>query len=225
LLTASALVAALRCDKAPSEDRPSRAAASKEGDRFVRQLNDERIVAIHQWHVEDAEEKSMLCLFRAFDSDPHYKGSGIKLSILDPSGVSIYDLYFNELQRVYSTTALRGLSDQLVIEVSYGGSTSFLHMLDYRDGKVVELIDEKESDFDVGAEVRPQFRRGVTPGTEPFQVMLTRGIGLASPARKYTSVYRYRDGKYQHFGDFSQQQVDDYIEDLLTHVARHKNQE
>ena len=161
-----------------------------------------------------------MCIFRAFDSDPHYEGSGIKLSILEPSGASLYDAYFSDLQRVYSIFALLELSEQLVIEVGYGGSTKFLHILDYRDGKVVELINEKESDFDVGAEVRPQFRSGISPATEPFQIMLTHGVGLASPARKYTTIYRYKDGKYWRVGEFAQQEVDDHIEDRLKGAAR-----
>jgi hypothetical protein len=201
----------------PYRDVPSQTSASKKVDdlNVVKRLKAERIVAVHRWHVENEEEKSLLCVFQAFDKDPHYEGNGIKLSILEPSGASVYEAYFSELQSVYSTSALRNLSDQLVVEVGYGGSTSFLHMLDYRNGKVVELIDKKESEFDVGAEVRPQFRSGVSPATEPFQIMLTQGVGLASPARKSTAVYRYKNGRYRRTGEFPQQDADDYIENLI----------
>jgi len=217
LLAVAAIFGALVWKKYGSGDLASSSATAKKTDKdsFVKRLNDEHIITIHQWHVEDNEEKTLLCMFQGFDKDPLYDGSGVKLTILDPSGTSVYEGRFSEVQRVYSTTALRGLSDQLVIEAGYGGSTSFLHMLDYRNGKVVELINEKERDFDVGAEVRPQFRSGISPATEPFQIMLTHGVGLTSPARKYTSVYRYKDGRYRLVGEFPQQQVDDYIEGLL----------
>jgi len=95
-------------------------------------------------------------------------------------------------------------------------------MLHYRNGKVVELINEKESDFDAGAEVRAQFRTGINPANEPFQIMLTRGVGLASPARKYTTVYRYKDGRYQRVGEFAQQEADDYMEGRLMGISKRK---
>jgi hypothetical protein len=227
LLVVSTGVGRLTCKNFPADDHATSERVAKGGisHGLLKQISDERIVAVHRWHVEDGGEKSLLCVFTSFDSDSHYEGKGVRLSILEPSGTSIYDAYFTELHRVYSLFALLNLSEQLVMEIDYGGSTEFLRMLDYRDGKVVNLIDEKESDFDIGAEVRPQFRRGINPGAEPLQIMLTRGVGLASPARKYTSVYRYQNGKYRHFGDFSQQEVDDHIENLLTHVTRRKNQE
>lgn len=224
LLAASALVAALVWKKPGSEELASPPAASKKAnsDSLIKRLNDERIVAIHRWQVETDEEKTLVCMFQGFDKDPNYEGSGVKLTILDPSGASVYEALFSEVQRVYSTFALRDLSEQLVIEVNYGGSTTFLHMLDYRKGKVVELINEKESDFDAGAEVRPQFRTGINPATEPFQIMLTHGVGLASPARKYTTVYRYKDGKYRRVGEFAQPEVDDYMEDRLKGASKPK---
>jgi hypothetical protein len=224
LLAASVIAIAFVWKKDGSLDITSMSATAKENDRngLLKQLNDQRIFKIHQWHVEDNEEKNLVCVFQAFDKDPRYDGSGVKLTILDPSGASVYEGRFSEVQRVYSITALRTLSDQLVIEVGYGGSTSFLHMLDYRNGKVVELINEKESDFDVGAEVRPQFRVGISPATEPFQIMLTHGVGLASPARKYTTVYRYKNGRYQRVGEFALQEADDYVEDRLMGGSKHK---
>lgn len=217
LLVTCAIVAALLWKRSASNNLASSPAEDKkaDSDSFINRLNDERIVAIHRWDVENDEEKTLLCVFQAFDKNPHYEGSGIKLSILEPSGALIYEAYFTELQRVYSIPALRDLSDQLIIEISYGGSTSFLQMLDYRNGKVIELVDGKESDFEVGAEVRPQFRSSISPANEPFQIMLTHGVGLASPARKQTSVYRYKDGKYRFVGSFLQQELDDYIEELL----------
>lgn len=223
LLAASAMFSAWAWGTdSPKDLRFPSAATQSLNNGFLKRLNNERIVAIQQWFVEGEEEKTLVCVFRAFDKDSDYDGPGVKLSILDPSGASIYERRFSEVQRVYPTTALRGVSSEMVVEVSYGGSTSFLHMLAYRDGKVVELIDDKEGEFEVGAEVRPQFRSGIIPASEPFQILLTHGVGLASPAMKYTSVHRYKDGKYQLIGEFSQKEVDDYMEERLKGLNRPK---
>jgi hypothetical protein len=50
--------------------------------------------------------------------------------------------------------------------------------------------------------------------------MLTNGVGLASSARKYTTVFRYRDGEYRPVGQFAQQDVDDYLETRLVSLGR-----
>ena len=138
------------------------APADQRADALRDLLRDDRLVAIQRWQV-DQGETSLFCVFEIVRSDPHYEGRGTKLSILDSAGNSIYETYFGELEQVYQVSALRNLSSQLVMEVSYGGSTHFLRMLDYRAGKIVELIDKKQSDFTAGAEIRPQFRRGVVP--------------------------------------------------------------
>lgn len=122
LLTASAIFGTLVWKKYGSERLTSSSATAKKADSddFVKRLNSERIVAIQQWHVEDNEVKTLVCVFQAFDKDPHYDGSGVKLTILDPSGASLYEARFSEVQRVYPTTALRGLFSEMVVEVSYG---------------------------------------------------------------------------------------------------------
>lgn len=222
LLAASVIVAVLLRNKQGSAYVASSPTSTKkaDSDSFVNQLNEKRIVAIHRWRVETDPEKTLVCVFQAFERNPNYEGSGVQLTVLDPSGAPVYESHFTEVRRVYSTTALRDLADQLVLEVGYGGSSSFLHILDYQSGKVVDLISEKESDYDAGAEVRPQFRTGINPSTEPFQIMLTHGVGLASSARKYTTVFRYKDGRYQRIGDFAQHLVDDYIEVQLNNAKR-----
>jgi hypothetical protein len=122
---------------------------------------------------------------------------------------------------MYETTALRNLSFQLVFEAVYGGTGTYhLRMLDYRNGKIVKLLDGEDGLFNADAEVRPQFRSDTFPAKEPFQIMLTEGVGLASPAPKETRVYRYKNGAYQHVGKFPQQKLDDYLEQLLRESRR-----
>ena len=176
-----------------------------------RRLRNERVEAFYRWNVGDTEDESPLCIVRSFDNDPR-----MKLTILNPSGTPIYEDYFESLIRVYETTALRNLSTQLVLEVVYGGTGRYhLRMLDYRNGRIVRLIDGEDGLFNAVADVRPQFRSGITPSAEPFQIMLTEGVGLASPAEKYTRVYRYRNNAYEYVGRFQQRMLDDYMERLL----------
>jgi len=140
----------------------------------------------------------------------------MKLTIFNPSGKPIYEDYFESLIRMSETTALRNLSSQLILELVYGGTGTYhLRMLDYQNGKILKLLDGEDGLFNAAAEVRPQFRSGTSPAKEPFQIMLTEGVGLASPAPKVTRVYRYTNGAYHYSGKFPQQKLDDYMEKLL----------
>lgn len=187
-------------------------------------LQDSRIVAYGQWNVSETESASdsLWYIVRAFDQDPNYQGPGVKFSILTTSGESLYEDYFSEVSRVYSVSALRNedrqleTSPQLVMEVDYGGSSNFLLMLHYKKGKVISLTDTMKlsGDFDVAAEVRPQFRSGTQPAMEPFQILLTHG-GLASPREKIKQVFRCSDGGFRPVGSFSQRKVDDFIDMLM----------
>ena len=182
----------------------------------TKSLTDKGIVMVQPWHV-DTLNRPLFCVVQQFDHDPHYDGNGEKLSIYDNAGTKLYEDYFTSVDSMHLSAALRTELTQLVIEVNYGGNTAnLLQMLDYRDGKVVKVPIKGDADFDSGAEVRPQFRHGIVPAKEPYQIMLTEGVGLASPVEKLTHVYRYKNGAYQYVGKFNQHDVDDYIEKLMT---------
>jgi len=188
---------------------------------LAQRLRQEKVEAFYKWNVGGTDDEALLCVVRAFDKDPNWEGQGMKLTIFNPSGKPIYEDYFESLMRMYETTALRDLSSQLVLEVVYGGTGTYhLRMLDYRNGKIVKLLDGEDGLFNANAEVRPQFRSGTFPAKEPFQIMLTEGVGLASPAPKDTRVYRYKNGAYQFAGGFPQQKLDDYMEKLLKESQR-----
>ena len=140
----------------------------------------------------------------------------MKLTIFNPTGQASYQDYFESLICLHETTALRNLSSQLVFEAVYGGTgTNHLRMLDYRQGKIVKLLDGENGLFNADAEVRPQFRSDTFPAKEPFQVLLTEGVGLASSAPRETRVYRYKNVTYLHVGTFPREKLDDYLEKLL----------
>lgn len=200
-----------------SAEKGTQAQSVKSTDSELSQnLHQQKVQAFYQWEAGDSAATPLLCLVRSFDKDPNWEGRGMKLTIFDPSGKPIYQDYFESMIRMYETTALRTLSSQLVFEAVYGGTGTYhLRMLDYRNGKIVKLLEGEDGLFNADAEVRPQFRSDTFPAKEPFQVMLTEGVGLASSATKETRVYRYKKGAYQHVGTFPQQKLDDYLEKLL----------
>jgi hypothetical protein len=181
-------------------------------------LLDKRIVSFKTWDVGDYGDEPLLCVVQTFDNDPHYEGRGEKLTIFDKSGMTLYEDYFTAVESIELSGALRTEESQLLVSVNYGGNTtSFLQMLDYRDGKVVKVPIEGDGEYDSSEpQVRPQFRHGIVPAKEPYQIMLTEGVGLASPAEKTTHVYRYQNGSYKEVGAFNQHDVDDYMEKLIT---------
>jgi hypothetical protein len=188
---------------------------------LIQTLRQQKVEAFYAWNGGDSDGGPLLCLVRAFDKDPNWDGGGMKLTIFNPTGQPIYQDYFESLIRLYETTALRNLASQLVFEAVYGGTGTYhLRMLDYRQGKIVKLFDGENGLFNADAEVRPQFRSDTFPAKEPFQVLLTEGVGLASSALKETRVYRYKNGTYLHVGTFPQEKLDDYLEKLLKESRR-----
>lgn len=214
VITVAVIGAALKSNTLPESD----AKVDKSNDKSVfRALQEARVVAVAKWSVEDSEEAGLLCVVQAFNQNPDYEGAGMKLTIFNQAGAVIYEDHFSNVHSMYSSYVLRQGSPQLVLEIDYGGSASFLKMLDYKNGKVVNLMEavKPNSDFTINAEVRPQLRSGINSAAEPYQILLTEGVGLASPVEKYTEVFRYMNGAYRYVGKFSQQKVDNYIEDLM----------
>jgi predicted translin family RNA/ssDNA-binding protein len=115
---------------------------------------------------------------------------------------------------------LRLPSSQLVVAVNWGGKVNSLKILNYQNGKIMELLEEGDQDYSISALVKPQFRDGVNPSEEPYEILLMRGVGLPSPDEKQVSVYRYAGGYYEFKGEFSQKLLDNYMEQLLRKKAR-----
>lgn len=178
-------------------------------------LQRDGVAAFHKWNVtadDEVEEHNLLCIVREFDSDPKYEGRGVKLSIFDRGKGLIYEDTFTSIDSVSTEGGRYDCPPQLILNVNYGGNANFLQILGYRNSKVYEMLNEMHRS---GFDIRPQFRSSVVPAKEYFQVLVTEE-GLASPFEKFTSVYRYKDGKYQYVGKFSQQKADDFIEKRLS---------
>jgi hypothetical protein len=217
LLTAGFLLATTigkSCQNTVGSPRSQTSAIAKNEDTDLLNLvHQAGIVAFYRWDAADETGRgALMCVFKRSE-----QGSGseetTKLTIYSPSRTPIYEDTFSTVDRFYPIDALRNDNTQLALEVGYGGSgTYFLQLLDYRDGKVVNMLDPKQSDFNALAEIKPQFRTGTTPAKEPFEIRLTRGVGLASSAEKVTTVYRLVNGKYRPLGRYSQKALDDFAE-------------
>lgn len=174
-----------------------------------------RVFASGSWDVGGGADGGSL-KYAVRPLEQSNQGLAVRLSILDQSGAEIFGQDLGGVSRIYPSYALRKGSPQLVLEVDYGGNAGVLEVLDYQDGKVVDLTDaiKPDNDFGSNAEVRPQFRAGVNAATEPFQILLTQGP-LPGSEEKITRVFRFKDGRYRFYGEFSQRKVDDYIEQLM----------
>ncbi len=178
LLVVAALVASLMHRRdAPNFLYSNAQTVTSDDAGIISRLRSERIVQVHTWSMGDDEDNSLLVIVQAFDESPHYEGSGERLFITDDLGTTIYEDHFRGVRRIYLTGALRHEANyrfQLAVEVNHGGSDDLLLMLDYRDGRIINLTGSIENSFNIGAEVRPQLRSGARPDQRPFQIMLTK---------------------------------------------------
>lgn len=187
-------------------------------------LRDTALIASYKWNVFNADkEEELVCVWTKFEQNPKFEGQGTTFSIFDSDGKLIYEEKFSELISFYPVSALRTEADQLAMEIGYGGSgTYYLQLFDYDNRRIRNLLDRKDSEFNVQAEIKPQFQSGISSSREPFEIRLTRGIGLASPAEKRTSLYRYVNDRYRFIGEYSQQGADDFIESQIKNESLQK---
>jgi hypothetical protein len=177
---------------------------------IARRLKDSQIVATYHWNVD--EGKDLLCIVRRSKGGSVLSGDAVTLTIIDSSGKALYEDKFSEVERIYSVWALRKPQPQLAVEVGYGGSTSFLRLLDLKGDSVVSLTEKDGIDFDVSAEVRPQIRQDVAdPLREPFEILVIHRTSTLYRG----SVYRYEGGSYKYRGEFSPRTVGDFVEKQL----------
>ena len=139
------------------------------------------------------------------------------LSIFDSEEKVIFEKEFDSITKVYDFFALRKDTTQLCFEYNEGGNDSFIQMLDFENGSVVEKIDSStgENSYGSGVTISPQFRTGVDSSKEPFEILLN-DFGLASSSGKFTRVLRYVNLRYKFVGKFERKNVDDYKEKSLT---------
>lgn len=185
----------------------------------VQRLLNDKVTAFYQWEIDT--DTTLLCIAR--DSGKHeFPGEPTNVfSIIDGQGKLLYQIDGVEIDSISTSYMLRDTRSQLVVSVNGGGRQNDLKILDYQNGKITELLDSDDQDYSIAALIKPQFRSGVIPAKEPYEILMIRGVGLAnSDEKKYVSVYRYADGSYEFNGDVSQQLLDDYMERLLKKKTR-----
>ena len=180
----------------------------KSQESIISKLKGKKVITYSEWDV--GEDLPLEYVVRD-DNDKSI------FSISNTSGKVLYERKAIEIQRVFQVWALRTANPQLAFEYTEGGNDTFIELLDYEDGKIQELIDSTGSrnSFNADIQIQPQFRSGVNPAKEPFEILLTDG-GLAGPMNKNTKVFRFKDGKYQYYGKYSQQNIHDYKETLIS---------
>ena len=212
------VVASSYLQKPVQSNRSSVTSAQDNGDTskaISERLKADRIISAHTWNVTAAnelDEHNLLCVIRSFDSDPDYEGRGVKLSIFDGSKGLIYEDKFTSVDEIRSMGGRYDAPPQIILDVNYGGNANFLQILGYRNGKVIEMLNEMHGS---GYEIRSQFRSSVIRAKEHPQVILISD-GLASPGEKFASIYRYKNGKYIYVGEYSQRKADDFIERTIS---------
>jgi hypothetical protein len=179
---------------------------------------DDKVVAFYKWDIDT--NIILFCIVRD-SGKPEFPGEPTNtFSITDRQGKLLYQIDGVEISNISTSAMLRNTRSQLIVDVNEGGRVNSLKILDYQDGKITELLDEDDQEYSVSALIKPQFRNGVNPSQEPYEILLIRGVGLASPEEKYVSVYRYTDGSYELKGEFSQKLLDNYMEQLIKKKAR-----
>lgn len=185
---------------------------------IVRRLVDEKVVAFYKWDIDT--DNVLFCIARA-TGKPDLPGEPtISFSIIDQQGKLLYEIDGIDIKSISTSYILRNTRSQLVVDVNGGGKVNSLKILDYQHGKITELLDEDDQQYSISALIKPQFRSGVTPWREPYEVLLMSGVGLASPDEKYINVYRYTDGSYEFKGKIPQKLLDNYMQQQLKKKAR-----
>jgi hypothetical protein len=175
---------------------------------IVSELRENKIKAYGEWNT--GEELPLIYMVEREDSGDH-------LLVQDSKGRVLYEKGDINVERIYTIYALRTISSQLVFEYGEGGNDSYVQMLAFTRNKVSERIDSANDANSFGSDIRiqPQFRTGINPAKEPFEIVLV-DFGLASPAGKSSKVLRYDGIKYHFVGKFDRRKLDDYKEEILT---------
>jgi hypothetical protein len=135
-----------------------------------------------------------------------------KLNIYDESGKSLYEIKDSELENIQSARLLKSDSWQTMFETNGGGTDNFLKILDFKNGKFNEIIDESETQLRGGYFTMPQYRTGnKTAYFNPSQLIVIQQQGGADE-NPTASVFRTKDNKFQKVGEIRMQELGDFIE-------------
>ncbi len=183
---------------------------------FIKVLENEMIRNFQSW--ENTEGKKSFAVIRQLN-EPCDKDYGLssceKFSVYDETGKVLYELKDFGINSIDSSR-FKPNSNQLIIETNGGGTDEFLKIVDYKDGKFVELDASLEIQLRGGWWTMPEYRSGITGAYfKPSQLIVIQQIGGADDRPK-ASVFRFRENKFQKVGEISMQKLGDSIEKQLT---------
>lgn len=198
----------------PIRDSKTKLVKGRDSEHVENALTDASVVVMGEWIASDDESKSILYIARKVPIEPGR--NEIEFKVLARSGETIYQRSFPEIGRVYTSYLLRQGDPQLVIEYGGGGQDMYILILDNVGGKIVDLTRDEGTSMSFGSDshVSPQFSGSPVASAEPFEVLLTND-GLASPTKKVVSVYRFKNGQYRLFGEYSRSDADNCVEHLI----------
>ncbi len=165
-----------------------------------------------KWQVSDDKTLSVVKKKLMAKCEPDFiLNSCEELSIFDDRGKKLSGL--KDIGIVsYKLLNLTRQGAQLLIEINSGGTDNYFTILDYRNGKVVEIIDSTETQMRGGYWTMNEYRSGnQTPYFKPSQLFIINQLGGSDP-NPYASIFRYRNGFYKKIGEISMQTLGDFIE-------------
>jgi hypothetical protein len=187
---------------------------TNKADTIIKALKEGAIVFSKEWDLGGVVK--LQCVVTRSGKEKYLGDPGHQLTIYDEKGKVLYeDLNGGKFINIEQVWLLRNETSQLVIHKNEGGKPKSLQILDYQDGQVVELDGEYDT-YELLCEIRPSFRQGINLAEEPYEILLTDGVGLPSPIEKVTTVFRFIDGQYKKVGKFKRSELDNNIEKLLT---------
>lgn len=172
--------------------------------------------SIQYWNANDEVTLEIVTKHLTSDCEKDFViNSCEELSILDKNGKRLFhfrDVVFESIQFINLTRN----GTQLLIESNGGGTDNFLLILDYRNGKVVEIIDSTETQMRGGYWMMNEYKAGnKTPAFKASQIFIVNQIGGADD-NPSASVFRYKDDMYKKIGEIKMKKLGDFIDKELS---------
>lgn len=178
---------------------------------FIKVLEAEKIIKFQSW--ENEKGVKFIGVVRHL-SEPCDKDYGLdscqKLFIYDDVGKTVYEK--SDFGIDFKIQNLTRKDFQIVMTTNSGGTDNFLEIVDYQNGKFIEIIESSETQMRGGWWNMNEYRSGMkTPDFKPSQIFVTQQVGGADP-NPSASVFRFKDEKYQRIGEIKMQELGDFIE-------------
>lgn len=180
---------------------------------LLNKLQEEQISEIKTF--DGSNDNSFIGVIRRVNEPPYEKSdfsTSDKLSIYDESGKIVYETKDFGINTLQGVRFLKSNSREIMFETNGGGTDSFLKILEYKDGKFNEIIDESETQFRGGYFEMLQYRNGMSgPYFKPSQLIVIQQIG-GIDTNPSAAVFRVKDNKFQKVGSIEMQKLGDFIE-------------